>query len=384
MVYFIYDYFHPAYKAGGPIQSLVNLVNEIGDRLDISVVCSSRDMDGTPLPIQSDKWNVVNNASVFYSSKGFKSYSAAINKDASVTLFINGIFSWNYNFMPLLRLQTRKILSVRGMLHPEALAQKPLKKNIYLKILKWLQRKQDFEFHATSEQEKIFIQNVFGNKVKVWVIPNLPRQFQYHLPPEKKTGQLLLATVALISPMKNHLMVLKALQRSINKITYLIYGPVKDEGYWQECLKIISKMPANVTVKYMGDIASNEIELVLNGIHVYIQPSKSENFGHSLYEALAVGRPIITSNNTPWNNLELNRAGCNIDPDNIEKLSNQINFFAAMSNETFANYCQCARKYAETSINVSDIKREYLRMFNVLQNSETISENSFNLEQTLS
>jgi glycosyltransferase involved in cell wall biosynthesis len=383
-VYFIYDYFYPAYKAGGPIQSLVNLVNEIGDELDISVVCSSKDMDGTNLPIQPDKWNPVKNTCVFYSSKGFKSYSLALDKDTDVILFINGIFSWNYNFMPLLFFKARRIVSVRGMLHPEALAQKPLKKSIYLRILKWIQLKKKFEFHATSEQEKGFIEKVFGNKVKVWVIPNLPKRFLYHLPPQKNEGQLVLATVALISPMKNHLLVLKALQLCKYKITYHIYGPVKDEDYWQSCLKIIGKMPANVFVKYMGDIASDKIEQVLSEIHVYIQPSKSENFGHSLYEALAVGRPIITSNNTPWNNLEANKAGCNIEPRNIEQLSKQIDFFAEMANEVFKDYSQCARRFAENSINIPDIKREYLRMFKGNPGNEKVHINKLNLEQTSS
>jgi len=364
MLYFIYDFFYPAYKAGGPIQSLVNLANEIGEIQDVSVICSNKDLDGSVLPVNTGEPVSYKHATVYYSSKGFNHYSRIVKKHSENTFYINGIFSLQYNLFPLLFLKGRRIVSVRGMLHPEALAQKSFKKKVYLQLLKLLRIGITCEFHATSTLEKGFIQNVFGDHAKVWVIPNLPGKIAYQPPPSKKEGTLILCTIALISPMKNHLLVLHALQKCKSIVLYYIYGPIKDQAYWQECLRVIDQMPHNVRVIYMKDIKSDRIEEALSKVHVYIQPSKSENFGHSLFEALAVGRPVITSMNTPWNELKANNAGANVNSNNIGDLTEQIDFFGEMGTELFINYCRSARSYSEKFVDVIDIKRKYLEMFN--------------------
>ena len=38
------DWFLPGYKAGGPIQSVVNLINHLGHEYDFDVVTSNKDL----------------------------------------------------------------------------------------------------------------------------------------------------------------------------------------------------------------------------------------------------------------------------------------------------------------------------------------------------
>ncbi len=378
MLYFIYDYFYPAYKAGGPIQSLVNLVTAISEIQPITVICSNKDLDGSILPTKLNEATIYKYAKVYYSPNGYKGYSSLLKKSSRSTFYINGIFSWQYNFLPLLFLKGRKIISVRGMLHPDALAQKGLKKKLYLELWKLLGIHKRSEFHATSPVEKAFIQNVFGDSIKIWVISNLPRKVEYHEPPPKVEGSLTLGTIALISPMKNHLLVLQALQKCKSQVSYYIYGPIKDKAYWQQCLAVINQMPGNVTVNYMKDINSDSIEQALNKLHVYIQPSKSENFGHSLYEALAIGRPVITSMNTPWNSLEIHRAGANVEANNILEIAKCIDFFGEMGNELFVNYSLSSRNYSKKFIDFSNIESKYLEMFSTQTKEGSEFKNTLN------
>ncbi|MBK8087397.1 MAG: hypothetical protein IPK31_05310 [Chitinophagaceae bacterium] len=42
-----YDHFYPAYKAGGPVQSLVNLVRELYKDYDFFIVCKPHEMNET-------------------------------------------------------------------------------------------------------------------------------------------------------------------------------------------------------------------------------------------------------------------------------------------------------------------------------------------------
>jgi glycosyltransferase involved in cell wall biosynthesis len=361
MITVLYNYYAPAYKAGGPIQSLVNLVSHL-DSSKIRIVCSNKDLDGTSLNVPFNKWVLDSTSSIFFSSKGFCNFSKHLLKQD--VLFLNGIYSLNYNFLPALLLSGRKIISVRGMLHPDALAQKPFKKKIYLLIWKFLKLHVKCEYHATSVEEEGYIKKNFGSKCKVWVIPNLPKVIQYQKPVEKVGGHLILCTIALISPMKNHLPVLEALKECKENILYNIYGPIKDLNYWKQCKAAIQNLPSNITVIYHGEIQPSVIVEALAKAHVIIQPSKSENFGHSIVEALMAGRPVITSNTTPWNNLSSNKAGTNIFVDR-GSLKKAISFFARFDNNELIEWSNNARRYALSSIDLEMIVSEYRQMFEI-------------------
>src|SRR5690606_13631316 len=134
-------------------------------------------------------------------------------------------------------------------------------------------------------------------------------------PEPKQPGAINLVSISLISPMKNILLVLRALRDVSAMVKYHIYGPVKDPGYWEECKALVSKMPANIRVEHKGEVLPHKIADTLKSYHYFVLPSKSENFGHAIYEALSAGRPVITSHATPWNGLELAGAGYNIVPE---------------------------------------------------------------------
>lgn len=219
------------------------------------------------------------------------------------------------------------------------------------------------DFHASNEEEKRFIEDVFGDKIRIFIAQNFPKFFIPQFSLTKTTGALNLVSIALISPMKNHLLVLKAMAKCNKQICYNIYGPVKDEGYWQRCLQQINQLPPNITVNYYGDIPPNEVEQVLMQNHVFILPSKSENFGHAIFEALSAGRPVIISHQTQWNNLKPAKAGINVTPENIEELSNAIDYFATMDHAEYLKWGCGANEYSSNIINIDGIKHQYQKMF---------------------
>ncbi|MBK8521413.1 MAG: glycosyltransferase [Chitinophagaceae bacterium] len=214
---------------------------------------------------------------------------------------------------------------------------------------------------------------------------------------QKEVGQLKLVSVALVSAMKNVLFVLESLAvseawlrrdtlrqaprnerdwqgdilrqtqddrlRGELSIEYNIYGPIKDKQYWEACEAQIKKLPPNITVNYHGDIAPDKIAAALAASHVFILPSKSENFGHAIYEALSAGRPVITSNNTPWNKLEDAKAGMNVSLTDTAELVQAIERFAGMGQEELEAWSKGARAYADSAVDVEGIRRQYEEMF---------------------
>ena len=65
------DYYLPGYQAGGPIRTIANLADHLGDEFDIRIVTRDRDILGThPYPgVNVDSWNKVGKAQVMYASR---------------------------------------------------------------------------------------------------------------------------------------------------------------------------------------------------------------------------------------------------------------------------------------------------------------------------
>lgn len=344
-------------------------MSNFNNNINYGIFCSDSDLDETTVQdVKYDEWTTYNvHTQVWYASKKKRSVFLIKKKikdrDAGI-LFINGIYSWYFNLVPLVFAgQIRKIVSVRGMLHPGALTQKALKKKCYLLLWKLTGSHKRCEFHAADEQEKKYINKVFGNKVKIHIAQNFPRRFSKQESLIKAEGSLTIISLALISPMKNILLVLQALKNVHAQVVYRIYGPVKDELYWKKCLQQIEELPQNIQVKYYGDIEPVKVEEALARTHIFILPSKSENFGHAIFEALSAGRPVITSDNTPWKLLRDAKAGINVDPENITSLANAIGVFADMQQNEYDSWSNNASLYATNAINFEDITNQYKKMF---------------------
>jgi glycosyltransferase involved in cell wall biosynthesis len=369
IIFITIPWFSPAYKAGGPVQSIANLVNNFNENIEYKIFCSNVDLNDESLKnIEENKWIRYNdNTQVWYAPKNEASTSikTQVQLLKPDVIFIIGIFSWQYNIVPLLFCKAKKkILSVRGMLHTGALSQKPFKKRLFLRLLNITNIKKKTSFHATDNAEAAFIKNEFGKEVRIYIAGNFAKSIQDKNLLHKEANTLKLITVALISPMKNYLLVLQALANCASIIAYNIYGPIKDVAYWELCKKQIALLPSNITVQYHGEINPTEIENVLAQNHVFIMPSKSENFGHALVEALSSGKPIITSQATPWNNLLDNKAGINCNED-VQSIANAINLFAEMNVETYEPFVHGAVQYASKKNDKEVLHLQYEQMFSL-------------------
>lgn len=367
-IFITIPWFLPAFRAGGPIQSVANLVAQQNDGMEFYIFCGDTDLNGAQLDgIETNKWIFFNKYTRVWYANPEKISDSLIRQVERVKpdfLFIIGVFSWHYNIVPLMFCKgVKKILSTRGMLHPGALSQKKWKKKAYLQLFKLLEYHYKVRFHATDAEEGNYIRNYFGKSSDIYIAGNYPNKIEFLPVPAKKTGQLKLVSVALISPMKNIIKVLEALQSLTGEIEYNIYGPIKDEEYWESCRRKIKSLPENISVAYHREIEPQRVKEVLNDAHIFILPSKSENFGHAIYEALSAGRPVITSHNTPWDNLRECNAGINVDPDDIISVRDAIQFFVSMDLLEMGKWGSGANGYAEKAIDVQDIRRGYKELF---------------------
>lgn len=368
-----YDHFYPAYKAGGPVQSIVNLVRNLHEEYEFGIVCKPHELNDRALltGIHMNQWtNWERKAQVYYWSYGWSNRAALkqlIHEFHPDIVFINGIYSPFFNILPLiysLQLKLKVVLSARGMLHEGALAQKGLKKKLFFSLFKFFKTEQKLTWHATDQKEAHIIQSYFGSGCKIAVAGNYPNKVTAADPPVKQEGSLILGTIALISPMKNHAAVLEVLKLAKGDITWHVFGPVKDEAYWTKCKAQIKTLPGNIRVVEHGEVNPLQIPKALAAIQVFILPSESENFGHAIVEALSAGRPVITTDTTPFKQLQEAGAGYTIRYTHLqEDMAAAVSFFAAMSNETYQQYQQQAKTYISNRLSADELKQQYAYLF---------------------
>ena len=374
-----YDYFLPGYKAGGPVQSLANMITLLQHEFDFFVITSAYDVnENKPYDdIVLNDWNDLNinevMVKVWYAEKkcSNKKIGLAIQTVHADFIFMNCMYSIPFFLYPILFLkkifpvhQPKVVISPRGILQSGSLAVKSFKKKIYLFLLQLSGVLKRFEWHASSSDEAAAIYQHFGKHCKVNVLSNVPKHpIAFVQPSNKKENELHLVHLSLIAPVKNILTLLYSLKETIAKIHIDIYGPVKDESYWQACLKEMQELPSNIQINYKGDVEPNKVQDTLQQYDASILLTKGENFGHALFESLSVGRPIITSFFTPWNNLQEQYAGWNVDISNKKLIADLLDDLATKSNEEWKLYCDGAHALAVKYFEEADFLNGYRRMF---------------------
>ena len=353
------------------MQSIANMVNALHVGYEFYIFTSNTDLDELPLQITiTNEWVRYNaHTRVWYALHKDRSQQLTTQLEIIKPdyLYMVGLFSWHFTMVPLFFGKAdKKILSVRGMLHPGALGEKATKKKIFLQLMSWVKISKKCAFQASDKMEAGHIRKQFGESVVIHQAGNFPRVIGQLNLPEKTAGVLRIISIALISPMKNIKLVLEALQHTNGNINYDIYGPVKEMGYWEECLELIHHLPSHVTVTYHNELTPVLVPQKLATAQVFILPSKSENFGHSIFEALSAGLPVITSNCTPWNGLEEAKAGINVETDSVA-VAKAIDFFVGMDSETFLNWNKGALLYAGEHLDTEGLKTAYGKMFGVLK-----------------
>lgn len=370
-----YDYFTPAFKAGGPIQSLTNMVRLLGERYAFYLVTRDVDLDGTQLGIVSDQWiDFEGKAMVFYASdknKGFSGISRLLQDVSPDIVYINGLFSLFATVYPLVynawhsKTGLKVIIAPRGMFQKGALALKASKKTYYLMVMKPFMKRGNVAWHATDEQEKQDILKNIGKKASISVAGNVPAIIQEGNPVDFTGKELRLVTVALVARKKNHLTFLRVLRNYTGErpIVYDIYGPVKDEDYWRECRQIMNEMPANVTVSYKGAVEPPLVAGILSNYHCFVLPTLGENFGHSIFEAMAAGLPVIISDKTPWQNIDKKGAGWIFDLNVNGDFERALEELITTSSEELKNKGEKAKSLAKEYLENAGLEERYEEMF---------------------
>jgi glycosyltransferase involved in cell wall biosynthesis len=369
------DWFKPGYKAGGPIRSCTNFAYALKNDFDISVLTTDTD-HGETKPYEdltSNEWisNLAPDFKVYYARKStlkLKQLRQEIINVNADYVYLNHLFSPGFVIYPLWlkfskQIKSKVVLCPRGALYDSALAVKPIKKKPFITLFKILGIHKMITFHATNEREKQAILDYFPGS-KVIIADNLPESDQ---PPfesvKKEVGVLKCVFIARVVPIKNLLFLLQAFQQVKRQVVLSVAGPIEDTGYWNECEKAIKNLPSNITVNYLGAVNNEKVKSIIADHHLFVLPTQGENFGHSIFEALLTGRPVLISDQTPWLQLAAQKAGWDVPLNDPAKYAQIIDDMASWEQSRFDEWALASWRYAQVFIENPTLKKQYLNLF---------------------
>ena len=197
------------------------------------------------------------------------------------------------------------VMSPHGCLDPVRLAHSAWKKQ----LAGWLDirclRSADV-IHATSDAEREWIARYVGGTPRIEVIPvgvDLPRA----MPPAARataSRDRRVLFLGRLHPLKGLDMLLPAWKAATRAVSLgsqwrlVIAGP--DEVGTRATLERIGRELELGNVTFLGPVDGEEKAMLLAEADLVVLPSRSENFGIVVAEALAAGVPVVTTKATPW------------------------------------------------------------------------------------
>lgn len=208
-----------------------------------------------------------------------------------------------------------RVASPRGMLAPWALDHKALKK----KVAWWCYQKRDLVsasvLHATSEAEGADIERLrLGPRVVV--IPNGVFWGEMPAPsaPRCVNGGRTALFLGRLYPVKGLPLLIDAWAKVRPPGWRLVLAGPDEQGHKAELEALIEQSRLGDVVTFAGSVAGKDKTELLNGAELFVLPSLSESFGMAIAEALAAGKPVLTTTATPWSSLATEGCGWQAPP----------------------------------------------------------------------
>lgn len=211
------------------------------------------------------------------------------------------------------RLGRPYVISPHGALTPWALAWHPWRKRLALALFQHRLLAQASGLIASAEPERAGIRRLV-QRPPIAVIANgiaLPDTIPEHdFAPESPRTLLFLSR---LHPVKNLPSLISAWARLLPRPEFrnwqlVIAGP-EEVGHRAELDRQVESLGPAPRISFAGPVPDERKSAVYASADLFILPSNSENFGLVVAEALAHGRPVITTTGTPWSDLPALGAG---------------------------------------------------------------------------
>lgn len=362
--------FPPAQNYGGPAVSIDNLCRALQGRIDCAVVTVDHDLKSPErLSGIREGWNARDGFRVLYLRErelNLFRLREVVEEVAPDVIYLNSLFAAKFA-IPLLKIGRERALPVliapRGELCPDVLSLKSYKKRPYLWLLRpWL--KGAF-FQATSAREiEPILSRARTSSERIFCLTELPTLPRSPLARERKErAHLRCLFMARIVSNKNLLGALQALRPLRGEISFDIYGPLEDRAYWAACEAQIAALPANIRAHYCGVAGRDAIHETFAQYDAFLFPTFSENYGHVIPEAMLSGCPVVTSDQTPWTDVNEAGAGWALALSDMGAFTAALQQIADMDGTAYRSLTDNVARYVEHKLKIPETVQAYVDCF---------------------
>lgn len=359
----------PGYKDGGPVRTIINLVDSLGEKYHFVIITSDRD-HGDKYPYKGIIYNQANrvgNAEVFYLKEGkFKFSNIRKLTDKADLIYVCGPYNaYAYKTLILKRiglLKQQVVVASMGSFSKGAFKIKSCKKKIFVDLCKKTGLYQKILWSVTSELEKKDVEDIVGKEANCCIAEDLPRKVS-EISITRKGMILKVIFISRISKKKNLLYAMDILNNIKSSIIFDIYGPLEDKEYWGKCQKKLNELPANIQWTYKGMADSEQVINIFSDYDVFLFPTQGENYGHVIFESLAGGCIPVISDQTSWGEIETEKCGRVISLSNFNEFVSEIQKLAEMDRDKLIKTREKANRYAVIKYEESVKDTGYMKIF---------------------
>jgi len=379
-IFIVADWYLPGYRAGGLVTAVANVVEFIGDAFDLFVFTRDSDLtDSRPYAgVRRNEWTEIGKARVLYTRDlSFSHLRRRILEVQPDIIYLNSFFSkLTVKTLCLRRLDMLPacavVLAPRGEFSPGALSIKRRRKSIFRTAalraglydgLIWQASSQLEQDHIAAE----LMAAQLGDQ-RVYVAWDLPSpdwlQATKGLPKPLKSAGARFLLISRISRMKNILFAIELLGNLVGHVEFDVYGPIDDRRYWEECQKRTKSLPDTVIVRYRDAIPRELVPSVAANHDFFLMPTRGENFGYVILEAMAAGCPVILSDLTPWRDVTDRGVGWSLPLEDRELWRSVLQECIDMEQKTYTKYSLRAREFVEAWATSNNHVERTFQLFN--------------------
>lgn len=261
------------------------------------------------------------------------------------------------------KLNKKIIISPLGALEPWSLSQRRLKKKVAWNFYqKKILNNVDY-VHATSEMEKKNLINI-GVNSPIKVIPHGLEIYQNKFQNQKKLKKKAVFFSRIHEKKGLFELVQAWIKIDPENWELDIFGPISDTKYFSKIMKEIHSTSYNSKISINSPVYYKENKLkILSNSNLFVLPSKSENFGMSILEALSLGIPVLTTKSTPWEVLNSLNAGFIIDFSE-QNILNALKSIMKMKDDDLNTIGDNGKEFIKKNYNIKNLIKDYIAFYN--------------------
>jgi len=198
------------------------------------------------------------------------------------------------------------VVSIRSMLDPWALNYHKWRKRLAWELYAEKDLLSASLIHATAAIEAGYVRDCIGDHVPICITPNGVDLKLGHKSRVGSTRRILF--LSRIHPKKGIIDLIEAFGMIETAGWELVIGGNDDSNHLRDCQKAAAQQRNSSDIYFINSVRDEDKWNQYASADLFVLPSYSENFGIVVGEALGSHLPVITTNETPWD--QLGSMGC--------------------------------------------------------------------------